>query len=816
MKKITMKLASRCFHFFKTSSLLLIPLLFYSISTFGQNPAGNLDQIRNGSAASPDDPANWVNGNAGPSNAHFAEGYSIPYRLHITGLSSGSHVAIIEWDTKHGNGHAIDYITHYSNLDNPAGSHQATFKHDAEIIDPTIGISGLGAVSTFPILPPSSVGSERAGQPTASFNALGATDMTIYGGTITAMKYLIENNPDGSTAQTVTRLSITFTTTNTQVLLAWGGHIAAEYDWGPGRGATGVSGSPYHTRLISIDGSGGNQDRSLKASAVIIPPPVCGISAAQLACPETASLTFDATGSSTGLNISYVWTINSGNTAGAKINGSNTGFSISVVPIGADFIAGGTFNLSLQVNKTGTTPVTCSLSPAGTIQKVVVNASANPTSFDLAVRNTSQLNASLSGSDVTDPLQYTLLWSQSPPAGGSLSSTSNSNPVFTATAPGSYTFTVTATQKADPSCSATSSVTVVVTSSTPPCAVSGPSPICPSTTNSYVYDPTGDGNADPIPTNFTAVWTLENNTNNAVKSGSPPHTGNSVSVVAGATCNTSYRIRITLTSTSGLITATCFKDVTVNDVLPPTITNCPADVVIECNASSVPASTGTATATDNCSASVGFNDVTTPGCFTIIQRTWTATDPCGNTATCVQRIIKRDRTAPNITCPASGPATATDNCSATANINIFFRDAGTTRTWTAVDESGNISTCLQTISPPPAPAPNVEQAPVIKKADKKQVSIEIDNGMGLKVNAYPNPYSNVIIFKFDSQISGNATLEVYNIVGQRIGQVYKGEVEAGVQKTIQYTVPVGNKVPIIYRLSVGDKSLSGKMIPSEF
>ncbi|MES2088834.1 MAG: hypothetical protein V4532_02440, partial [Pseudomonadota bacterium] len=32
-----------------------------------------------------------------------------------------------------------------------------------------------------------------------------------------------------------------------------------------------ISGSPYHMRLVDLDGSGGNQDRSLSADAVTFP-----------------------------------------------------------------------------------------------------------------------------------------------------------------------------------------------------------------------------------------------------------------------------------------------------------------------------------------------------------------------------------------------------------------------------------------------------------------------------------------------------------------------------------------------------------------
>ena len=53
------------------------------------------------------------------------------------------------------------------------------------------------------------------------------------------------------------------------MLLAWGGHIASQIDWGAGNSAGSISGSPYHMRLLDLDDDGlGNMDRSLAAAAV--------------------------------------------------------------------------------------------------------------------------------------------------------------------------------------------------------------------------------------------------------------------------------------------------------------------------------------------------------------------------------------------------------------------------------------------------------------------------------------------------------------------------------------------------------------------
>ena len=111
---------------------------------------------------------------------------------------------------------------------------------------------------------------------------------------------------------------------------------------------------------------------------------------------------------------------------------------------------------------------------------------------------------------------------------------------------------------------------------------------------------------------------------------------------------------VTLTVTDGLgNTSTCTSTVTVEDSILPVI-SCPADVTIECGDPTDPANTGTATATDNCSATVAFSDSSAAGCglTEVITRTWTATDPSGNTATCVQIITVVDTTPPVIACPA--------------------------------------------------------------------------------------------------------------------------------------------------------------------
>ena len=161
-------------------------------------PAANLDQCRNGASTSPancvvDSNVGWVNGNAGASNSHYVEGYSIPYRATLTEIPTGTPITLtLGYDIKHSRKHALDYLTHFDRLEP-----HAPFGHSAESVEPLSGVSGVSAtVSVFNIPAPSSAGSSVPGQPTSSFNSLRGSErqMTLYGGTITGVSYASEGD----------------------------------------------------------------------------------------------------------------------------------------------------------------------------------------------------------------------------------------------------------------------------------------------------------------------------------------------------------------------------------------------------------------------------------------------------------------------------------------------------------------------------------------------------------------------------------------------------------------------------------------------
>ncbi|MFM7233020.1 MAG: T9SS type A sorting domain-containing protein [Flavobacteriales bacterium] len=124
---------------------------------------------------------------------------------------------------------------------------------------------------------------------------------------------------------------------------------------------------------------------------------------------------------------------------------------------------------------------------------------------------------------------------------------------------------------------------------------------------------------------------------------------------------------------------------TVSDESAPVFISFPVDATLECDNDELPLSE--ATAADNCGeAFIYYSDelVSDNGCTQIIERTYTASDACGNVTTQVQTFYIQDTTAPVV----SGDATysiscdefsadgiyieATDNCGDEVSITIMY------------------------------------------------------------------------------------------------------------------------------------------------
>jgi hypothetical protein len=100
-------------------------------------------------------------------------------------------------------------------------------------------------------------------------------------------------------------------------------------------------------------------------------------------------------------------------------------------------------------------------------------------------------------------------------------------------------------------------------------------------------------------------------------------------------------------------------------------------------------------------------------------------------------------------------------------------------------------------------------------AAKSPLSIKasgIQSNSSVSIVAVPNPYGDNVKFTLQTDVSGQGTLELYNMLGQKVKTVFQGYVEKGKGQVIEYKVPTAQRSGMTYLFRVGDKKTTGKLI----
>jgi uncharacterized protein affecting Mg2+/Co2+ transport len=722
-------------------AVLFLAMLVAGTTTSFASSSATLSQAANGSFNAPVSPVTWQSGNLNQNSSHYFEGQSVSYRLVMTGLTPGPHVVIIEWDVINSSRNAIDYVTYYRRI--------------AAEIDPLWGLNGAFSAPVTAQIPPPipSLVINGTPQPQTSFNGLTAGErlMTIYNGTISGLSYV--NNGQGNlgdltASQSSSDLQIQFIATNSTVVLVWGGHIASRLDWGVGHSAGGISGSPYHTRLISLDGSGGNQDRSLKATAVCAPPTNFLTGPIQV-CQGSLNNYLDLSDGSV-----FQWTV-SGN---ATLVGPTTNSSVQVLAGTA-----GSYTLTVTSSASGDT--------GGCTSTASTTVAINPLPF-CSISGSGQVCPSSAGNLYVAPVEMAS-YSWTLTGEGSIAGPSNASTVSVSA--GSHcgqSFTLTLNIVDTNGCMSTCTQSVAVSDTSVPVFSSFPADViveCPGLT---IPPETGVPTATDtcsVPSVSFADLTVDGNCSNQV---------------------------IRLITRTWTATDACGNNIsrnqliTLKDTTPPSFLTFPPDAVIECPNSSAPDATGQPTGTDSCSvASISFSDVNLDGdcsnqVVRLITRTWTATDACGNSFTQNQLITVKDTTPPSfatfptdavVECPnstaplATGQPTGTDTCS---SVSISFSDLTVdgncssqvvrliTRTWTAADACGNSVSQNQLITVKDTTPPGFSSFPPDAVVECPNSTAPLATGQPLGTDS-----CSVVSISFsDISVDGNCSNQVIRLI----------------------------------------------------
>jgi hypothetical protein len=732
---------------------------------FVLTPTKNIDHLQNGTISAP---PNWSNGNINSSNSCYGEARAIPYRYFISGLTGGTqHYFSISCEWTKATIHGFDYFTDYDltepgpiaaaggscgNISTPSPTDCQPISGSYAFPDPTNTANYTGTIPPdfFP----------------AGFVLDGPRNLSFYNVVVDSVsKYWFE----GTSSDREYLVTIYFTVQNTgSVGFYWGGHQAqgTADTWGVGNGTASIAGAPIHMRAGDFDGDGGFVDMAVQTGDACFPPDVTISCNADSVCTDSTYTCSVAAGA-----MDYTWSI----VGGTIISGQGTetitytvtadypgtveisidacnytdgcatdlccasetvylpvgnccdppeaicpgdqtifvcdlsqiclpGFSCNGTPT----VIGGTLNGSevcftpVEGNNTIMFICTNECDEADTCitnVNVVLNSAPVcnlPSDNTYFICSDSTFSFPVSATDTDGNLTGCTMTS-------GMGAFDGSNWTFTATASGVYSATFVCTDECGATCSGTVNITVEYNE--PPVIT------CPADITVDCNDPT-----DPSFTGY-ATATDDHDPDPSITY-SDSQTGDVITRTWTVTdeCGESDQ---------------CVQTITIEDTTPPTLVSCPSTVTVQCTNDIPPADISLVGAVDDCDPNpiiVHVSDVSDGNsCPETITRTYRITDASGNFVECIHTIIVDDTEDPVITCPAditldcndptdpsfTGYATATDNCD--TDIDITYADSpnggGFYRTWTATDDCGNSSDCIQTITiddttPPTISCPN--------------------------------------------------------------------------------------------------------------
>ncbi|KAA9034435.1 T9SS type A sorting domain-containing protein [Ginsengibacter hankyongi] len=526
--------------------------------------------------------------------------------------------------------------------------------------------------------------------------------------------------------------------------------------------------------------------------------------------PYTISIT-DATLPTHCTNNSHTRTINSAAAVTANA-GNDFTKTCSTNPNGAQIgetaVSGFTYSWSPTAGLSDATAANPTANPSSTttytVTKTSTSTGCSGTDAVTVTVNTTPPTAN-AGSDVT--LNCTtksttlgasggISYSWSPSAG--LSATNIANPTATSTSTTTYTVTVTGSN----GCTASDDVVVTV-DNTQPTANAGSDATLNCTTTSTTLGASGGVSYSWSPSAGLSATNIANPT------ATPTSTTTYTVTVTGANgCTATDNVKVTVDNTKP--TANAGNDVTLNCTTGSTTLGASGGVSYSwspatgLSATNIANPTATPTSTTTYTVTVtGSNGCTATDDVTVTV----STTPPSAPAICV--------TQPSLCGPTTGSVTIKSPLGTDYSYSI---DNGTT--WqsstnftglaagsvTGIKVKQTSTGCVSSAVSCDASDCSSPQTPLSMTQPSTKISSDQTT-----VKAYPNPFNNQVRFVVNAGHAGNGTLEVFNVLGQKVKTVYHGYVPAGVNN-FDLNLPGQKNANLIYRFILDNKLVTGKLI----
>jgi len=91
------------------------------------------------------------------------------------------------------------------------------------------------------------------------------------------------------------------------------------------------------------------------------------------------------------------------------------------------------------------------------------------------------------------------------------------------------------------------------------------------------------------------------------------------------------------------------------------------------------------------------------------------------------------------------------------------------------------------------------------------VKVEASNA-AVVVSAFPNPYIDQVTFNVTVKNAGKGSLVIYNMLGQKVTNLFEGNMQANSTQTIRYSVPFAQRKNLVYVFRQNETISTGKLV----
>ena len=104
------------------------------------------------------------------------------------------------------------------------------------------------------------------------------------------------------------------------------------------------------------------------------------------------------------------------------------------------------------------------------------------------------------------------------------------------------------------------------------------------------------------------------------------------------------------------------------------------------------------------------------------------------------------------------------------------------------------------------------RVPILNPVEVVNANSPINVNSNVQLVTFPNPYIDQVTFNVTVKNAGKGSLVIYNMLGQKVTNLFEGNMQANSTQTIRYNVPFAQRKNLVYVFRQNDTISTGKLV----